>query len=112
MQPPDETDWRVLVPYDVREGLSLRKAAERAGKSETTLRNWCVQHGLGRRVGDGVWVVSKIALAMYLDGDAKALSLYRNGDRTSEVVKAYFDRCGVPLPFISAQSAKSAKTAV
>jgi hypothetical protein len=61
MRRPEATTWRVLVPYDVREGIDLAGAAKRAGKSPTTIRNWCNQHGLGRRVG--VWVVSKVALA-------------------------------------------------
>src|ERR1700682_2411134 len=56
---PEETPFKVLTPYDPREGIGLKEAAARAGKSETTLRNWCVQHGLGRRVGGGVWVANK-----------------------------------------------------
>jgi hypothetical protein len=88
----------VLVPYDVREGIDLAGAAKRAGKSQTTIRNWCNQHGLGRRVGGGVWVVSKVALAMHLDGDDKALAAYLSGDRSGPLVKLYFDRWEVPLP--------------
>lgn len=108
MLPPEKNGWRVLIPFDAREGLNLSRAAELAGKKETTIRNWCVQHGLGRRVGGGTWVVSKPALAMFLDGDMKALRAYRAGDRSSEAVRSYFDRCGVPL---SAQSAKFATIA-
>jgi hypothetical protein len=98
MKPSEETTWRVLVPFDVREGIDLASAARRAGKSPTTIRNWCNQHGLGRRVGGGVWIVSKVALAMHLDGDADALSAYLAGDRSCPAVKSYFDRCEVPLP--------------
>jgi hypothetical protein len=104
MRRPEETIWRVLVPFDVREGIDLRVAANRAGKSETTIRNWCVQHGLGRRVGGGVWVVSKVALAMHLDSDADALSAYLAGDRSSPAVKSYFERCEVPLPKLGSGS--------
>jgi hypothetical protein len=100
MRPPEEPTWRVLVPFDVREGIDLSGAAKRAGKSQTTIRNWCNQHGLGRRVGGGVWVVSKVALAMHLDGDDKALVAYLSGDRSSQSVKLYFDRYDVPLPKI------------
>lgn len=52
-------------------------------------------HGfeIGRRVGGGVWVISKVALAMHLDGDAAALKAYLSGDRSSQAVKAYFERC-------------------
>lgn len=109
MLPPEKNGWRVLVPFDAREGLNLSRAAALAGKKETTIRNWCVQHGLGRRVGGGTWVVSKVALAMFLDDDEAALGAYRCGDRSSAAVRLYFDRCGVPLP--SAKSAQSARSA-
>jgi hypothetical protein len=36
-----------------------------------------------------------VALTMYLDGDAKALAAYLQGDRESELVIAYFERCGL-----------------
>jgi hypothetical protein len=96
MRPADEIRWLVLVPFDAREGVGLAAAAKHAGKSETTVRNWCVQHGLGRRVGGGVWVVSRVALAMFLDGDLIALAAYRDGDRSSHKVKPYFERFGLP----------------
>ena len=93
-----EEHRQILIPFDPREGISLSLAAERAGKSESTLRTWCLQHGLGRRVGGGVWVVSKVALAMFLDDDLKALASYLAGDRSSHPVKMYFERVDVPLP--------------
>ncbi|WP_083926569.1 hypothetical protein [Bradyrhizobium sp. WSM4349] len=96
MRSAEACAWRVLTPYDPREGISLAVAAKRAGKSETTVRNWCPQHGLGRRVGGGVWVVSQVALAMFLDGDAPALAAYHTGDRSSALVVQYFERVGVP----------------
>lgn len=101
MQSAEETTWRVLTPYDPREGISLATAAKRAGKSETTIRNWCPQHGLGRRVGGGVWVVSQVALAMFLDGDMAALAAYHSGDYSSSVVAQYFERFGLPGPRVS-----------
>ena len=97
MRAAEESCWQVLKPFDRREGISLAQAAERAGKSESTVRSWCVQNGLGRKVG-GVWVVSKVALTMFLDGDRKALASYLAGDRSSHSVKMYFERVGVPLP--------------
>jgi hypothetical protein len=100
MRPREKTSWQVLVPFDPREGIDVSVAAERAGKSSGTLRNWCNQYGLGRRIASGVWVVSKVALAMFLDGDAEALKAYLAGDRSSPEVKFYFDRCGVPIPKI------------
>lgn len=112
MKPPEKRAWRVLVPFDAREGIGLASAAARAGKSETTLRAWCNQHGLGRRVGGGTWIVSKVALAMFLDDDTNALRAYRNGERSSETVALYFKRCGVPLPGpLPAQTSESAKSA-
>jgi hypothetical protein len=39
--------------------------------------------------------VSKVALAMFLDGDMKALRAYHAGDRTGEYVAAYFRRAGI-----------------
>ena len=84
-----------LIPYDKREGIPLNVAAERAGKSPGTIRNWCIEHGIGRRVGGGQWIVSKVALAMFLDGDNEALRRYKSGDRISDCVLAYFRREGL-----------------
>jgi len=44
---------QVLVPFDRREAMTLRAAAELAGKSEGTVRTWCLQHDIGRRVAGG-----------------------------------------------------------
>ena len=62
-------------------------AAERAGKSPGTIRNWCIEHGIGRRVGGGPWIVSKVAL--------ETLRHYKAGDRTSDCIVAYFKREGL-----------------
>jgi hypothetical protein len=93
LKPALPTDERqILSPFDKRECISLKQAADIADKSESTLRGWCEMHGLGRRVGGGTWSVSKVALAMFLDGDAKALRAYHAGDRTSDLVAHYFER--------------------
>jgi hypothetical protein len=84
-----------LIPYDKREGIPLNVAAERAGKSAGTIRNWCIEHGIGRRVGGGQWIVSKVALAMFLDDDAEALRRYKSGDRSSTNILVYFERMGI-----------------
>lgn len=84
-----------LIPYDKREGIPLNVAAERAGKSPGTIRNWCIEHGIGRRVGGGQWIVSKVALAMFLDDDEEALRRYKAGDRSSGCVVTYFKREGL-----------------
>src|SRR5712671_5483065 len=92
MRPPERQVCLTLIPYDKREGFSLGEAADLTGKSVGTIRNWCLQHGLGRRVGGGTWVVSKVALAMFLDGDEVALAAYQFGDRESVLVASYFLR--------------------
>jgi hypothetical protein len=86
---------KVLSPFNKAECLSLRQAAAIAGKSESTMRTWSDQFGVGRRVAGGSWSVSKVALAMLLDGDYKALRAYHTGDRTSEIVAVYFARFGL-----------------
>jgi hypothetical protein len=95
MRPAEPQSRLVLIPYDPREGISLSQATALPGKKVGTIRNWCVQHNLGRRVGGGTWVVSKVALAMFLDGDTKALRAYHSGDRTSDLVVVYFRRAGL-----------------
>ncbi len=89
---------KVLVPYDRREAVTLRLAAEIAGRSESTLRSWCQKDSIGRRVAGGPWQVSLPALLMLLDGDENALEAYRAGDRSSERVLGYFFRAGLKKP--------------
>jgi len=84
----------VLTPFDHKEVLTLEEAAGRAHKTAGTIRNWCESEGLGRRIG-GKWCVSRVALEMYLDGEANALERYLNGDRESKDVVSYFERFGL-----------------
>ena len=95
MSETDIDDRKILLPFDIRECICLKDAAGIAGKKVSTLRNWCNWHGLGRRVGGGIWMVSKVALAMYLDQDTKALRAYHAGNRTDPRVVAYFERAGL-----------------
>ena len=88
---------QVLRPFHRSEVQSVAEAAEMAGRSERTIRDWCARFDLGRRIGRQ-WAVSRVALAMFLDGDRGALASYLNGDRTSSAVTTYFERCRVPLP--------------
>lgn len=97
MKPTENPHLKVLTPYDPQEGISLATAAKRAGKKPRTMRGWCLQHALGRRIGGGVWVVSQVALAMFLEGDRAGLAAYHSGDRSSERVRSYFERFGVRL---------------
>jgi hypothetical protein len=86
---------QVLIPFDRREALSLGQAAEIVGKSVETIRRWCALHDIGRRVGDGQWMVSRVALAMWLDRDRKALAAYLAGERDRPMVSVYFERAGL-----------------
>jgi hypothetical protein len=85
----------ILSPFDLREVLTLKQAAAIAGKSEATMRSWSEWYGLGRRVGGGTWAVSRIALAMHLDGNRKALRAYHAGKRTDPDVVRYFEQEGL-----------------
>jgi hypothetical protein len=95
MRPPEDPALNVLIPYDPREGCTLQQAAARAGKPPSTIKNWCQNRGIGRRVGGGVWVVSRVALEMFLDGDAAALLAYHQGERAGTLVRPYFERVGL-----------------
>jgi hypothetical protein len=76
--------------------FSISEAARIAGKSKRTIRDWCARLDIGRRVG-GQWAVSRVALAMFLDGDRDALMAYLRGDRGSPTVIEYFSRYNVSL---------------
>lgn len=84
----------VLVPFDRREAITLKQAAAIAGRSETTVRGWCASYHIGRRVVGGPWMVSRVALAMLLDGDRRALEAYLSGDRSGPLMTPYMDRLG------------------
>jgi hypothetical protein len=86
---------QVLIPFDKREALSLRQAANIAGKSESTLRSWCTEFEIGRRVASGHWQVSHPALLMLLDGDDETRRCYLAGERQAANVAAYFARAGL-----------------
>jgi hypothetical protein len=81
----------VLIPFDLKEALTIPDAAKLAGRSTVTVRAWAANFDLGRPIG-GRWMVSRVALAMYLDSDRKALRAYLSGDRESRLVVSYFDR--------------------
>ena len=93
----EEGKCHTLIPFDADEGLRLDEAARVAGKSARTVRNWCVERGIGRKVGGGTWVVSRVALAMFLEDDLDALTAYRDhGVRGSyEPVAKYYRRLGL-----------------
>jgi hypothetical protein len=85
----------VLIPYDVREAISVASAARNAGKSETTTRTWCRRSHIGRRIG-GSWAVSRVALAMLIEDDMDALANYLDGARAQyDPVASYYRRLGL-----------------
>lgn len=90
------TEPHVLRPYNRSEALTVPEAAQIAGRSVRTIREWCLLHDIGRRIA-GRWAVSRIALAMFLEGDRKALDAYLRGDRSSRAVLTYFAQYQVPL---------------
>jgi hypothetical protein len=85
----------VLKPYDKREAMTVEAAAELAGRSDGTIRNWCTQFEIGRRIAGGNWEVSRVALQMLLDGEMETLAEYHAGKRTDPRVVAYFERAGL-----------------
>jgi hypothetical protein len=93
MSEKHEETW-ILRPFNVAEALTLKEAATLAGKEARTVLNWCEAYALGRKIA-GTWHVSKVALAMFLDGDERALAAYLAGDRSGERVVSYFARCGL-----------------
>lgn len=81
----------VLRPYDPADAIDPHVAADIAGLSPQTARQWAAVHDIGRKVG-GRWKISRAALLMFLDGNRGALRAYLAGDRTSPEVLAYFNR--------------------
>jgi hypothetical protein len=88
---------QVLRPFHRSEAFPIAEAADVAGRSVRTIREWCARFDIGRRIG-GSWAISSVALLMHLEGNHEALTLYHAGDRSSPIITAYFERCDVPLP--------------
>jgi hypothetical protein len=72
----------------------LREAAAISGMSIETMRRIASLHDIGRKIG-GQWKVSRVALAMWLEGNRQALSAYLAGDRSGPLVRPYFERLGI-----------------
>ena len=87
----------ILTPYDPAEAISITEAAARAGKSDRTIRNWCLDHHIGRKIA-GQWAVSAVALDMLLGGDDDGLQAYLAGDRSTAHVASYYAARSIPLP--------------
>jgi hypothetical protein len=87
----------ILHPYDPAEAISITVAAERAGKCARTVRNWCADHQIGRRIA-GQWAVSAVALDMLLAGDRESLDAYLAGERAAAHIASYYRQRSIPLP--------------
>jgi hypothetical protein len=100
----------VLIPFDIREAMTVAEAAKVAGCTGVTARAWAAEFDLGRRVG-GKWLISRVAFAMFLESDKVALRAYLAGNRESPAVAAYFERFGITVSEkISKEKAKEANT--
>ena len=84
-----------MLPFSLEEAICLKEAAAIAGCSESTVRGWCARFCIGRRVVGGKLMVSRVALAMLLDGDRASLEAYLGGDRSGPLVALYFARAGL-----------------
>jgi hypothetical protein len=85
----------VLVPYHREEAMSVNEAAEFAGRSPSTIRAWCEEYPIARKIVAGNWAISRVALHMLLNEDWPALAAYNKGERTSSPVAPYFARFGL-----------------
>lgn len=89
---------KILIPFIAAEADPVKEACRIANKSPATIRAWAACHHIGRRVGGGVWLISRPALLMFLNNDHRALRQYLSGDRSSDLVLSYFANAGVTLP--------------
>ena len=87
---------RALIPYNPDEGISIKEAAAIAGKSQRTIRRWCAEYGIGRRIANGNWIISRPALHMLIEGDHEALTGYLDGARAQFApVARHFHQVGL-----------------
>jgi hypothetical protein len=101
----DLATW-CLRPYDGREALTVHQAVAIAGRSAGTIRNWVAARGIGRRIVGGKIAVSRIAMAMLLDDDHKALADYLEGKRDVPAVIQYYERLGLADVLVVASASK------
>ena|SRR5258708_33000888 len=92
----EDAGERCLRPYHRDEAVEVCWVAFEVEKTERTVRNWCAQFGIGRRnLAGGRWSVSRVALAMFLDGNTPALNAYLAGQRQCQLVAPYYHRAGL-----------------
>jgi hypothetical protein len=87
---------RALIPYNPAEGIPIKKAVAIAGRSQRTIRRWCADFGIGRRIANGNWIISRPALNMLIEGDHEALTGYLDGARAQFApVARHFQEVGL-----------------
>lgn len=90
------TLWPVLMRKD--EVINLKAAVYHTGRDEKTIRGWCKEFGIGRQAKAGAPLdISAPALEMVMHGDAVALELLREGNRTDRRVARYFEHLGIAI---------------
>jgi hypothetical protein len=78
----------------MREAAKLQQAPGIAGRSTETVRRSCEIGDIGRRF-DGRWAVSRVALAMFLDGDEAGLRRHLHGEQSDAAVASHLGRAGL-----------------
>lgn len=80
------------------EVLSLKRAADHAGRDDSTLRRWAKIHGIARQAGRNARLkFSAPGLEMVLQGEFDALEHLRAGRRNHPDVVRIFDHLGLDL---------------
>lgn len=82
--------------FGIEEAIPLKAAANIAGKTDETIRRWCVKYGIGRQAGPNAPIeVSIIGLMMVIHGEFDTLELLRAGDRQHPAVKRFLNFVGL-----------------
>jgi hypothetical protein len=92
VRPPVGGLRRILQPFDKRECISLKESSGIVGKSESTMRAWVEEHGLGRRIGGGTWSVSRSR------GRCSWMAIIRRSEPIMRAIEAV-----ISLPAISSE---------
>lgn len=90
-----EPSRHVLVPFDPREVTTVSACARMVDYDPATVRRLVGQYELGRRLGAGPYMVSKVAWALFVNGDWDGLHAYHVGDRQYQSVRREFVRIGM-----------------
>ena len=85
-----------LSPFRRDLVMTLSDASEHSGRSISTIRAWCAQHHIGRKVG-GAWLVDAVAFDLFIQGRLNALARYLSGDRKHPEIVEAFERLNLPL---------------